>query len=74
METKDCPEAAEGEKLWREMFEWQAVLSLFDIATAEIDPRSCQDVLAEMVHTRDGSRVVREFIARGTAKVTIYFH
>lgn len=30
---------------------------------------SCQDVLAEMVHTKDGSRAVREFIARGTAKV-----
>jgi len=29
---------------------------------------SCQDVLAEMVHTKDGSRIVREFIARGTAK------
>ena len=30
---------------------------------------SCQEVLAEMVHTRDGSRVVREFLAQGTAKV-----
>ncbi|KAF9235950.1 armadillo-type protein [Melanogaster broomeanus] len=29
---------------------------------------SCQDVLAEMVHTKDGSRVVREFIVYGTAK------
>ncbi|KAF9218484.1 ARM repeat-containing protein [Gyrodon lividus] len=29
---------------------------------------NCQDVLAEMVHTKDGSRVVREFIAYGTAK------
>ncbi|KAH9061148.1 ARM repeat-containing protein [Lactarius vividus] len=29
---------------------------------------SCKDSLAEMVHTRDGSRVVREFLARGTAK------
>ncbi|OBZ77915.1 Pumilio y domain family member 6 [Grifola frondosa] len=29
---------------------------------------SCQDVLAEMVHTKDGSRVVREFIVQGTAK------
>ncbi|KLO06152.1 ARM repeat-containing protein [Schizopora paradoxa] len=27
-----------------------------------------QDVLAEMVHTKDGSRVVREFLAQGTAK------
>ena len=31
---------------------------------------SCQEVLAEMVHTRDGSRVVREFLAQGTAKVS----
>ncbi|KAF8965483.1 armadillo-type protein [Flammula alnicola] len=29
---------------------------------------SCQEVLAEMVHTKDGSRVVREFLAQGTAK------
>ncbi|KAB5590423.1 Pumilio like domain containing protein [Ceratobasidium theobromae] len=29
---------------------------------------SCQELLAEMVHTKDGSRAVREFIARGTAK------
>ncbi|KAF7324906.1 PUM-HD domain-containing protein [Mycena kentingensis (nom. inval.)] len=28
----------------------------------------CQDVLAELVHTKDGSRVVREFLARGNAK------
>ncbi|KAF9647619.1 hypothetical protein BDM02DRAFT_3245662, partial [Thelephora ganbajun] len=29
---------------------------------------ACQDVLAEMVHTKDGSRLVREFIVRGSAK------
>ncbi|KAJ2932975.1 hypothetical protein H1R20_g4112, partial [Candolleomyces eurysporus] len=29
---------------------------------------TCQDVLAEMVHTKDGSKVVREFLAYGTAK------
>ncbi|THH26885.1 hypothetical protein EUX98_g7302 [Antrodiella citrinella] len=29
---------------------------------------SCQDVIAEMVHTKDGSRVVRDFIAQGSAK------
>ncbi|KAI0251069.1 ARM repeat-containing protein [Lactifluus subvellereus] len=29
---------------------------------------SCKDLLPEIVHTRDGSRVVREFLARGTAK------
>lgn len=28
-----------------------------------------QEVLAEMVHTKDGSRVVREFIVQGSAKV-----
>jgi pumilio family protein 6 len=31
--------------------------------------RSCKDLIAEMVHTKDGSRVAREFLARGTAKV-----
>lgn len=36
------------------------------------EPRSCQEVLAEMVHTKDGSRVVREFIAQGSAKVDDY--
>ncbi|TFK69241.1 ARM repeat-containing protein [Pluteus cervinus] len=29
---------------------------------------TCQDVLAELVHTRDGSRVARHFLAYGTAK------
>ena len=29
-----------------------------------------QDILAEMVHTKDGSRVVREFLAQGNAKVS----
>ncbi|KAI0258545.1 ARM repeat-containing protein [Gloeopeniophorella convolvens] len=29
---------------------------------------SCGDLFAEMVHTKDGSKVVREFLARGTAK------
>ncbi|KAF8326826.1 armadillo-type protein [Cantharellus anzutake] len=29
---------------------------------------SCQELVAEMVHTKDGSRVVREFIAWGTPK------
>ncbi|EJD45619.1 ARM repeat-containing protein [Auricularia subglabra TFB-10046 SS5] len=29
---------------------------------------TCQELLAEMVHTKDGSRVVREFIAEGSAK------
>lgn len=34
---------------------------------------SCQDVLAEMVHTKDGSRAVRDFIAYGSAKVSSHF-
>ncbi|KAH9475808.1 Pumilio homology domain family member 6 [Psilocybe cubensis] len=29
---------------------------------------TCQDMLAEMVHTKDGSRVVRQFLAQGGAK------
>ncbi|KAJ7595727.1 armadillo-type protein [Mycena floridula] len=29
---------------------------------------NCQELLAEMVHTKDGSRVVRDFLANGTAK------
>ncbi len=32
---------------------------------------SCQELLADMVHTRDGSRLVREFIVQGNAKVCI---
>ncbi|KAI0353312.1 ARM repeat-containing protein [Trametes cingulata] len=49
-----------------------AVAEIEDEAEAEKLRReifeTCQDVLAEMVHTKDGSRVVREFIAWGTAK------
>ncbi|TFY80642.1 hypothetical protein EWM64_g3375 [Hericium alpestre] len=29
---------------------------------------TCQEILAEMVHTKEGSRVVREFLVRGSAK------
>ncbi|KAI0045954.1 ARM repeat-containing protein [Auriscalpium vulgare] len=29
---------------------------------------SCQELLAEIVHTKEGSRVVREFLAQGSAK------
>jgi hypothetical protein len=32
---------------------------------------SCQELVADMVHTKDGSRAVREFLAWGTAKVAI---
>ncbi|RPD65176.1 ARM repeat-containing protein [Lentinus tigrinus ALCF2SS1-7] len=49
-----------------------AIAEIEDEAEAEKLRRemfeTCQDVLAEMVHTRDGSRAVREFIAWGTAK------
>ncbi|KAJ7025570.1 armadillo-type protein [Mycena alexandri] len=49
-----------------------AVNSSSDEADAEKQLREifevCQDVLAELVHTKDGSRVVREFLARGSAK------
>ena len=34
------------------------------------DMPRCQEILAEMVHTKDGSRVVRELLARGNAKVS----
>ncbi|KAI0316198.1 ARM repeat-containing protein [Amylostereum chailletii] len=49
-EVNELPDAADREKLRREMLE------------------GCQEILAEMVHTKDGSRVVREFLAQGTAK------
>ncbi|KAF9268733.1 puf family RNA-binding protein [Marasmius fiardii PR-910] len=29
---------------------------------------TCQDIIPEMVHTKDGSRAVREFLAQGSAK------
>ncbi|KAJ7621062.1 armadillo-type protein [Roridomyces roridus] len=55
--------------LWEYMV---AVNSSPDEAEAEKQLReifeACQDVLAELVHTKDGSRVVREFLARGSAK------
>lgn len=44
-----------------------SALVLLECSCMLIENR-CQDILAEMVHTKDGSRVVREFIARGTAK------
>jgi pumilio family protein 6 len=57
----------EGGKLRREMFDrYEEYFVLKFCVNLE---HSCQDDLAEMVHTRDGSRVVREFLAQGTAKV-----
>lgn len=32
---------------------------------------SCQELVAEMVHTKEGSRAVREFLAYGSAKVNL---
>ncbi|KAJ7713153.1 armadillo-type protein [Mycena metata] len=46
-----------------------AVNSSSDEADAEKQLREIfEDVLTELVHTKDGSRVVREFLARGRAK------
>ncbi|KAF8067011.1 armadillo-type protein [Lyophyllum atratum] len=54
---------------------WEYMSALNDVVDeAERDKQrremfeTCQEVLAEMVHTKDGSRVVREFLALGTAK------
>lgn len=58
----------EREKLWREIFEAYDLRHLSRTRLLTYALR-CQDVLAEMVHTRDGSRLVREFIVRGSAKV-----
>jgi pumilio homology domain family member 6 len=57
----------ESERLRREMFDRYEDGFRMKFCT-NLD-HSCQEVLAEMVHTRDGSRVVREFLAQGTAKV-----
>ncbi|KAH9949712.1 ARM repeat-containing protein [Amylocystis lapponica] len=54
---------------------WEYLIAVNELESVEEQEKlrremfeSCQDVLAEMVHTKDGSRVVREFIAQGTAK------
>ena len=61
-------EESEQEKLRREIFERLVVEHVCADQRAN-SYASCQDILAEMVHTKDGSRAVREFIAQGTAKV-----
>lgn len=58
---------SERQKLFCEMFERYTFHSF--VFPNHSLARSCKDLLAEMVHTKDGSRVVREFLARGTAKV-----
>lgn len=69
--ANDTQDETEREKLRREMFERFAfdLISSID-SCSDRKSRSCQEVLAEMVHTKDGSRVVREFIAQGSAKVS----
>ena len=60
----------------RKSFEEKCLKGLFCLMrlVIYIDPwNSCQEFLAEMVHTKDGSRVVREFIAQGTAKVYAFY-
>ncbi|QRV78698.1 pumilio homology domain family member 4 [Ceratobasidium sp. AG-Ba] len=59
----------------RVLWEYLAELALIEESEKEETERlrrelfdNCQELLAEMVHTRDGSRAVREFVARGTAK------
>ncbi|OCH89163.1 ARM repeat-containing protein [Obba rivulosa] len=54
---------------------WEYLSAVNDLESEEEQERlrreifeSCQDALAEMVHTKDGSRAVREFISQGTAK------
>jgi pumilio homology domain family member 6 len=71
MAVSDTADEVEQEKLRREIYERYIFNNGPFIIT---DFLSCQDVLAEMVHTRDGSRVVREFIAHGTAKVAYHLH
>ena len=70
--VNDTPEEAERDKLRREIFETFVLFLEFPryFCGSERSLCSCQDVLAEMVHTKDGSRVVREFIAQGSAKVS----
>jgi pumilio homology domain family member 6 len=65
--VNDVEDEVEQEKLRRDMFERRVHPQYMTKLTDGL--YSCQDVLAEMVHTRDGSRVVREFLAQGTAKV-----
>jgi pumilio homology domain family member 6 len=70
--VNDTSDEVEREKLRREMFERFVVFMQFMIFSLCLIfcCCSCQDVLAEMVHTKYGSHVVREFIAQGSAKVS----
>jgi pumilio family protein 6 len=64
------PEPADQEKLRREIFDRYTSKMTLHFLVSFLSLGSCQEVLAEMVHTKDGSRVVREFLAQGTAKVS----
>ncbi|KAG8693814.1 pumilio domain member 6, partial [Ceratobasidium sp. 394] len=59
----------------RVLWEYLAELALLEETEGDEAERlrrelfdTCQELLAEIVHTKDGSRAVREFIARGSAK------
>ncbi|EKM77539.1 hypothetical protein AGABI1DRAFT_77037 [Agaricus bisporus var. burnettii JB137-S8] len=57
----------------RILWEYLCAISMIDDEAEQEKLRrdvfdSCQESLAEMVHTKDGSRVVREFLVRGSAK------
>ncbi|TRM57377.1 armadillo-type protein [Schizophyllum amplum] len=54
---------------------WEYLTALGNLSDATVREKlyreafdMCQDMLVEMVHTKDGSRVAREFLARGSAK------
>ena len=65
---------SEREKMRREIFE-KSLFPFFFLPSHFLTlfwfffDASCQEALAEIVHTKDGSRAVREFLAQGSAKV-----
>jgi hypothetical protein len=65
----EISDVAEQDKKRHEIFERYAWNFEFDMGFLPITRCSCQELVAEMVHTKDGSRAVREFVAQGTAKV-----
>ena len=67
-QVNELDDEALQEKLRREIFEAYA-LSYISFPSRLNAVCRCQEQLAEMVHTKDGSRIVREFIAQGSAKV-----
>lgn len=65
-------DGADGDKKRIEIFESYVMLPFYsghlDWSLMNLENYRCQELLAEMVHTKDGSRAVREFLACGTAK------